>query len=148
LLGRRGHTLWHPDLIYFTGTEVFPTANYYVQQLFGRNSGDTGLATTVNPAAKPPTLAASAVRDSKSGDVIVKIVNGARAPARLRVELAGLAAGDLRAVKTVLTGADADAFNEDGQPPAVQPVSSEMTLQPTFEYDAPACSLTVFRVRR
>jgi alpha-L-arabinofuranosidase len=145
LLARRGHTQWHPDLIYFTGTEVFPTANYYVQQLFGQNSGDTYLETTIAPATKPPTLAASTVRDSDSGDVIVKIVNGAAAPAALTIELAGRRAGEFKATKTVLTGADADAYNEDGQPPAVKPVASEVTITSTFDYQAPAHSLTVFR---
>jgi alpha-L-arabinofuranosidase len=148
LLARRNHTQWHPDLIYFTGTDVYPTANYYVQQLFGQNSGDTYLETTIAPATKPTTLAASTVRDSKSGDVIVKIVNGGSAPAALKFQLAGWPAGERRVIKSVLTGADADAFNEDGQPPAVKPVVTETTLPPNFDYEAPANSLTVFRVKK
>ena len=72
LLARRNHTQWHPDLIYFTGTELFPTANYYVQQLFGQNSGDMYLTTSLAVAQNPSKLAASAVRDTKSGEVIVK----------------------------------------------------------------------------
>lgn len=148
LLARRNHTQWHPDLIYFTGTEVHPTANYYVQQLFGQNSGDTYLETTITPEASPATLAASAVRDSKSGDLILKLVNGGNAPAGMKVTLAGLPTGTLRATRTVLTGADADAYNEDGQPPAVRPVASELTVGPIFDYEAPPHSLTVFRVRR
>jgi len=147
LFGRRNHTQWHPDMIYFTGTEVFLTPNYCVQQLFGQNSGDTYLPTTLDATSKPPTLAASAVRDSKSGHLIVRIVNGAGVSAALTVKLAGVAAGELNATRTVLTGADADAFNEDGQPPAVKPVASEVTLAPTFDYEAPAHSLSVFRIR-
>ena len=146
LLARRGHTQWHPDLIYFTGTDVYPTANYYVQRLFGQNSGDSYLKTTIAPATQPPTLAASTVRDSDSGDIIVKIVNGAEVPAALAIELAGRGGGDFKATKTVLTGADADACNEDGQPPAVRPVTSEVTITSTFDYQAPAYSLTVFRI--
>ena len=148
LLGRRGHTQWHPDMLYFNATELFFTANYYVQQLFGQNSGDTYLETTLSTTSKPPTLAASAVRDSRSGAIIIKIVNGASAPAALVVELDGVAAGELMATQTVLAGADADAFNEDNQPPAVKPVSSDITLKPPFDYEAPAHSLTVFRIRK
>jgi alpha-L-arabinofuranosidase len=148
LLARRNHTQWHPDLIYFTGTDVFPTANYYVQQLFGQNSGDTYLPTTLNLTDKPVTLAASAVRDSKSGHIIVKIVNGADRPAPLTVSLVGLAPGDYPTTRTVLTGADAEAINEDDEAPAVKPVTSESTLKPTFDYEAPAHSLTVFRIRK
>jgi alpha-L-arabinofuranosidase len=85
------------------------------------------------------------VRDSDSGDIIVKIVNGADVPAALAIELAGRSGGEFKATKTVLTGADADAYNEDGQPPAVKPVASEVTITSTFDYQAPAYSLTVFR---
>lgn len=147
LFARRTHTQWHPDMIYFTGTEVYLTANYYVQQLFGQNSGATLLETTISPAAQPPTLAASAVRDSKSGDLIFKFVNGAGTAAALKVELPGLPAGEWKATKTVLTGPSADAYNEDGQPPVVKPVASETPLKPAFDYEAPANSLTVFRIK-
>jgi alpha-L-arabinofuranosidase len=148
LLARRNHTQWHPDMIYFTGTDVYPTANYYAQQLFGRNSGDKYLPTLVAPENKPVTLAASAVRDSKSGDLIVKIVNGASVPTALRIDLAGLDARELKAVRTVLTGPSADAFNEDGKPPVVKPATEEVTLKPSFDYEAPASSLVVFRIRK
>lgn len=145
LFARRNHTQWHPDMIYFTGTEVFLTANYYVQQLFGQNSGDMYLATTIDATAQPPTLAASTVRDSKSGDIILKIVNGTNAPNALKLELSGLA-GELHVTKTVLTGPSADACNEDGQPPVVKPVSNDTTIKPDFDYEAPANSITVFRI--
>lgn len=147
LLARRNHTQWHPDLIYFTGTEVFRTANYYVQQLFGQNSGDTYLATSLAPPNQPSKLAASAVHDSTSGEVIVKMVNGADVPAAVAVALQGWGQKELRATRTLLTGQSADAFNEDGQPPAVKPVSEEVTLKTNFDYKAPAHSLTVFRFR-
>jgi len=62
------------------------------------------------------------------------------------VGLGLLLAGELKATRTVLTGADADAFNEDGRPPEVKPAASEVTLKATFDYQAPAHSLTVFRI--
>lgn len=148
LLARRNHTQWHPDLIYFTGTEVFPTANYYVQQLFGQNSGDVYLTTTIDGMTNRTKLAASTVRDSKSADLILKIVNGAETATALQIELAGIPARDLKAVRTVLTGVSADAINEDGQPPALKPVSAAVTLKTSFAYEAPANSLTVFRIKK
>ncbi|MFI6735293.1 alpha-L-arabinofuranosidase C-terminal domain-containing protein [Nonomuraea sp. NPDC050451] len=39
LLARIGHTQWTPDLIYFTATQVLPSASYHVQHLFSRNRG-------------------------------------------------------------------------------------------------------------
>lgn len=48
LFGRRDHSQWSPDLIYFDHRDVIKTANYYVQQLFACNKGDVYLSTTQN----------------------------------------------------------------------------------------------------
>lgn len=148
LLARRGHTQWHPDLIYFDGTNVYLSANYHVQRIFGHNSGDRCVETTPDADAAKK-LAVSSVIDSQTGDLIVKIVNGAEEPAELDIRLAGLPTDvSMKAVKTVLTGPDADAVNRDGEPPVVRPESSTATVTPAFAYTAPACSLTVFRIDR
>lgn len=147
LLARLNHTQWTPDLIYFTGTGVFPSANYYVQKLFGQNSGDRYLDPELIPNRTPSTLAVSAVRDSNSGDIIVKIVNGAGTPAPLRVDFAGLTLTkhfDLSS--TVLTGPGPDAVNEPGKPPVMMPVTKRLPPVPTFDWEAPANSLTVLRI--
>lgn len=148
LFARRNHTQWHPDLIYFNSTNVFLSANYFVQQLFGRNSGDTYLETTIDSTAAGRRLAASTVRDSKSGDLIVKVVNGGDASVPLAVAIKGVTENSLRGTRTVLTGQSPDAFNDDGREPAVKPVSDEVTLNSSFSYEAPAYSLTVFRFTR
>lgn len=146
LLARRGHTQWHPDLIYFNGTEVFLSANYYVQQLFGQNCGDSYLETVFGDG-DARRLAVSSVRDPKTGDVIVKVVNGGDDPRDINIRLAGLPTdASLKAVKTVLTGPDADAANEDGKTPVVKPVASTETVKSAFSYSAPANSLTVYRI--
>ena len=146
LLGRRGHTQWNPNLIYFSGTEVFPTISYLVQKLFSVNNGDTYLPTSVNSAAKSSDFSASAVRDSKTGDLILKFVNGAATTKSLQIELKGAKNVSPNATKIVLTGSDADVVNEDGKTPAVAPQTSTFTISPTFEYEAPANSLTVIRI--
>lgn len=88
LLAKDKHTNWNPDLIYFGNTWIRPTANYYVQRLFGQNAGDTYVASSINVDYTPangdrkPLLSAienridkSVVIDSKTGDVIVKLVS-------------------------------------------------------------------------
>lgn len=144
LLARRGHTQWTPDMIYFNGTDVFPTISYYVQQLFGLNAGDTCLPTAVSDSNE---FAASSVRDSKTGDLILKLVNGANTPRPLRIELNGVATLPRSATKTVLTGANADVANPDGGVPAAKPEVSPIEVGPVFDYEAPANSLTVIRVQ-
>ncbi|MBN2513950.1 MAG: hypothetical protein JXB18_13515 [Sedimentisphaerales bacterium] len=145
LLARRGHTQWTPDMIYFDSTHFYLSANYYVQQIFGQNSGDQYLEATFAP--QPPNmLTASSVSDSKTGDLIVKIVNGAEEPADISVRLAGISQeASMKAVRTVLTGPDANAVNEDGISPVVKPAVSKEIVKPVFAYTAPANSLTVFR---
>jgi alpha-N-arabinofuranosidase len=146
LLARRQHTQWHPDMIYFNATAVFPSLNYTVQKLFGNNAGDTALPVTLDPAAGGTKFTASAVRDSGSGDLIVKIVNGEPAAQPVAVKLAGAKKLPATAQRTVFGGADADVVNADGAPPAVVPVTETVPLSAAFTYDAPANSLTIFRV--
>jgi alpha-L-arabinofuranosidase len=38
---------WNPDLIYFTGTQVYGTPSYYAQQMFSHNRGDVVLPVTL-----------------------------------------------------------------------------------------------------
>jgi alpha-L-arabinofuranosidase len=142
LLAKHGHTHWSPNLIYFNNTEVFPTISYHVQQLFSVNHGDTYLATTMSESTTPATFAASTVRDSKTGDLILKLVNGANAAKPLHIELAGVKTLPATASKTVLAHNNPLEANER----AVQPQSSTMTIAPAFDYEAPANSLTVIRI--
>lgn len=144
LLARRGHTQWSPDLIYFNGTDVFPTISYEVQRLFGQNSGDAYLPTSISDSAE---FAASTVRDSKSGDVILKLVNGANSPKPLHIGLNGVSPLPDGATRIVLTGANADVVNPDGGVPAVKPEVSPIKAGKEFDCEAPANSLTVIRMK-
>jgi alpha-N-arabinofuranosidase len=146
LLARRQHTQWHPDMIYFNATAVFPSLNYTVQKLFGNNAGDTALPVTLDAGSAGAKLTASAVRDSGSGDLILKVVNGEPAAQPVAVKLAGAKKLPATAQRTVFGGADADVVNADGAPPAVVPVTETVPLSAAFTYDAPANSLTIFRV--
>jgi alpha-L-arabinofuranosidase len=148
LLAKRGHTHWNPDLIYFSNTEIVPTISYYVQQLFSLNNGDRCLTTTVNDPANARDFAVSSVRNSTTGDVILKLVNGAVAPKPLRVEMRGAERFASNAMKTVLAGDDPMAVNDFARPQTVLPQTSTLAIGPAFDYEAPANSLTVIRISR
>jgi alpha-L-arabinofuranosidase len=147
LLARRGHTQWHPDMIYFTASGIYPTINYQVQRLFGNNSGDTLLAASAEGIRTGERLTFSVVKDSASGDVIIKVVNGDDLPRTAAIRLVGAPAGERRLMATVLTGASADVANEDGMPPAASPTTEESRVGASFERVLPANSLTVLRLR-
>ena len=146
MLARRGHTQWRPDMIYFDGTKVYRSANYYVQMLFGQNSGDRYLESRLE-APEATKLTSSTVLDSKTGDLIVKIVNGDDEPRDINIQLAGLASDvTVKATKTVLTGPDADVINEDGETPVIKPEVSNESVKASFTCAVPAHSLTVYRI--
>ncbi|MGC3990393.1 MAG: hypothetical protein QM796_12070 [Chthoniobacteraceae bacterium] len=90
-----------------------------VQQLYGLNGGDTYLTTTIGNSAGQ--FAASTVRDGKTGDLIIKLVNGDASAKPLHLEFNGAAKLSSHAVKTVLAGADADVVNPDGGPAEPSP---------------------------
>lgn len=146
LLSRRGHTQWTPDLIYFTGTAVYPSINYHVQRLFSVHSGGTLLPVTIDGVAPSERVAVSVVRDSASGDVIVKFVNGTDRAIAAAIDSTSAPVAGRRLRATMLTGADPDVVNEDGQPPAALPTREEHDVGARFERVFPAHSLTVLRL--
>ncbi|THU35999.1 alpha-N-arabinofuranosidase [Niastella caeni] len=148
LLGRKGHTQWNPNLIYFTGTQICPTINYYVQKLFANNEGDTYYADVISApvADTAKTFAASCVKDSKTGDIILKIVNTDAVVVPAKINLAGLGAVNTNAGVTVLTG-DPMAENSCEGAQNKTPKSSNISVSKSFTYQAPANSLSVIRIQ-
>jgi alpha-L-arabinofuranosidase len=143
LLGRIGHTQWNPNLIYFNNSAITPTINYYVQQLFSRNQGDTYLSTVESDSTD---FAASSVRDSKTGDLIVKLVNTGAVSKPLHINLSGAKNLAANATKTVLTG-DPLAMNNFAAPNSLLPATTTIAVGNSFDYEAPPNSLTVIRIK-
>lgn len=149
LLAKEGHTQWNPDLIYFNNSTVVPTANYYVQQLFGQNQGTEYVAGVVAPpagAVADTTVAASCVRDVQTGDVILKLVNASASAQPFQVDLSGFKGLNLAATRTVFSG-DKEAKNTFASPRTVLPKTADYKAKPRFLYEAQPYSLTVIRLR-
>ena len=140
LLGKIGRTQWNPNLIYFSNSQVYPTINYYVQQLFSTGSGDTYL-----PAAA--TLPISVVRDTSSGDTFIKLVNTEDEPRRLQLDLGGVDTFAKQATCTVLTG-PLLMDNNAASNARITPRMSELAIGTSVDYAAPEHSLTVIHLRR
>lgn len=143
LLAKEGHTQWRPDLIYFDNRGVYPSVNYEVQKLFMRNSGDVTLPVTIDAA--DGLLTGSVVRDSKSGDIVVKVVSRADAAIRARIDLSSIKGLAPTADRTVLAG-DPMAQNRFGQPATVRPKQDRMPVTPVTELEVPPSSLTLLRI--
>jgi alpha-L-arabinofuranosidase len=141
LLAKEGHTQWNPDLIYFNNTEVKPTVGYYVQKLYGQHSGDEYLTSKIelsdNRDDVQKRIAKSIVRDSKTGDVIVKLVNMLPVEVNTKLDLTGISITSPVASKTLLTGTPDDK--------SAKPVSDSFNMGDNCKL--PAYSFTVLRFK-
>jgi len=148
LLAKEGHTQWNPDMIYFNNTTIYRTANYYVQQLFSTNEGDMYHSNVVTPAVNKAdaALAFSCVRNSKTGDVIIKLVNSAKVEKAFKVNISQFKGIGTKATVSILTG-EADAKNSFETPDKVKPVTSDFKATRNFTYTVQPMSLTVISVK-
>ena len=142
LLAKDGRTQWNPDLIYFNNREVRPTTGYYVQKLYGQNAGDHYIPSQVNldnqDSRVKLRVGSSIVRDSKTGDVIVKLVNLLPVSIETDVRLPGMDGIQSSATRTVLAGA----------PEATPlPVTDTIEAGTSFKQELPAYSFTVIRLK-
>jgi alpha-L-arabinofuranosidase len=146
LLAKTGFTQWKTDMIFFDNTRTCATINYYVQKLFSTNQGDYYFDGIISEGTNDTTMASSCVTDSKTGDIILKMVNAGGNNGIFKVNLTGFKTILNNAEITILEGG-ADAQDSFSNPQNVVPVSSELDVKPKFEYTAPAMSLTVIRVK-
>lgn len=141
LFAKEGYTQWNPDLIYFNNAEVKPTVGYYVQKLYGQHSGDEYIASSIqlsdNRDAVQKRIAKSIVRDSKTGDVIVKLINMLPVEVNTKLDLNSMNISDTNASRIVLTGRPDDKL--------AKPVSD--TFDVNDSCSLPAYSFTVLRIK-
>lgn len=81
-------------------------------------------------------IASSVVRDSRTGDVIIKLVNLLPVPVKTTVNCPDI--DGQQAVLKVLSGEPADR--------QAKPVQGTLTVSERFDYEMPAYSLSVVRI--
>lgn len=144
LLAKDGHTQWNPNLIYFNNSEVKPTTGYQVQKLYGQNAGDQYVTNNLSVPTRDEKvnkrIATSVVRDSKTGDLIVKMVNLLPVGVKTQVKLDQQGNFAVKAERSVLTG------KPDGR--NLKPVVDEISVSNDFICDLPAYSFTVIRLKQ
>ena len=143
LLARHGHTNWNPDLIYFNSSRIDLTPGYYTQKIFGNNSGDEYVTGHISVESRRDDvrkrIATSTVYDSKTGDLIIKLVNLLPVTIATEVELNDCDIPITTATCTVLTGSPADQ--------GAVPAESVIEVAPKFNYTMPAYSFTTIRIK-
>lgn len=143
LLAKKGHIQWKTDMIFFDNSKLCLTPNYHVQKMFSTNQGDlyyTGVVTTTDSAT-----AGSCVRDSKTGSIILKLVNVNERATVMKIDLSKFKGLHMTGKKTLLAGS-ADAENTLENSETIVPIESTEKFRAQFDYTAPPMSLTVIRV--
>ena len=143
LMARRGDTQWTPDMMYFDNTKVNLTTDYYVQRMFGQNAGDTYIPATIAPDNTREDvglrLGQSIVRDSETGDVVVKLVNLLPVATKWNLDLNGMATDGMATTTETLSGSPSSKN--------ATPVTTKSTLDTTKPIELKPYSLTVIRIK-
>lgn len=149
LLAKDGHTQWNPDLIRFNNTSVRLTPDYYAQQLCSVHSGDTyipcSLTSDNTQHGINERIAVSVVRDTRSGNIYIKLVNAL--PFYVNTTL------NLDPTNTFLpqgTTKQADLSILTGQPADTnaRPMTSTINVSSRFPYNMPPYSFTVIAIKK
>jgi alpha-N-arabinofuranosidase len=138
-----GARQWRPNMIGYDALSSYGSPSYYALQMFSRNVGDEILSVT--PA--DTSAQGSATRDSKTGEIILKLVNPETTPVALNIRLKGVAT--LRSKTTVITlsGCPEDT-NSLQHPRNVVPVTSVVkNLKPDLNYTLPPGSVIVLKLQ-
>ena len=146
LFAKKNNTQWKTDMIFFDNAGYVLTPNYYVQKLFGINQGDYYVPNVITTNKQDSLLVGSCVYDSKSGDIILKLVNGGKDPKQVKVDLSTFKKILPVAGKIELSGTG-EMINSFDSPKNVLPITSEFNVSKKFVYDAAAGSLTVIRIK-
>lgn len=141
---------WTPDLIWFNNLESYGTPNYYVQKLFSTNPGTDLLKITEDgePVIGEDGLYASAVKDSETGEVILKIVNTSDKEQETNVNLKGAKKLGSKATMKTLSSSELEAMNSFENPKKISPKESTISVKGNdVNVKLPARSLSVVRVK-
>jgi alpha-N-arabinofuranosidase len=131
-----GGRQWRPDLIGFNAISAYGSPSYYAIKMFNENIGDEILSAV--PAATQ--IQGSATRDSKTGEIFVKLINPQMTDETVSLEINGAKSLVPTAEMTTLSGSPEDT-NSINRPRNVVPVKSTLRgVKPQFPLTLPANS--------
>ncbi|MDQ1096083.1 MULTISPECIES: alpha-L-arabinofuranosidase C-terminal domain-containing protein [Chryseobacterium] len=138
---------WTPDLIWFNNLKSYATPNYYVQKLFSNNKGTEVLKITGNgkPVTGHDQLYATAVKDAKTRETIIKIVNTDAESKSVTINPESLKLGN-RLTKITLTAPQLSTENSFENEP-IQPKEETLSLKKgKVVVDIPSQSLVILKI--
>jgi alpha-N-arabinofuranosidase len=134
---------WKPDAIWFDNLRSYGTPDYYVQQIFARNTGTRVVPVTPQAVGG---LYTSATINQNTHELILKAVNYSPEVRPVQLELGGATPSGTAQI-TTLANDDLKAENSFDHPTAVSPVSSTMQIKPgSVAVELRPYSVTVYRI--
>lgn len=119
---------WKPDMIWFDNLNVVRTPNYYVQQMYARNSGTKVLPVKMNGGniTGQEGLYASSSLNEATSEIIVKVVNTSADVKDITIDLKGLKSSVLNKKVDIITlhSTIPEAVNTLEKPNNIVPVRS------------------------
>lgn len=140
---------WTPDLIWFNNLESYGSANYYVQKLFSNNKGTDLVSITYqgSPLTGQHNLFASAVTDSNSKELILKLVNADASSQNLAIDLTSVQlTGSGKVI--ALTSPNLNDLNSFESPKNIYPVEKKFSAKGNkVNIDVAAHSVTIIKLK-
>lgn len=139
---------WTPDLIWFNNLKSYATPNYYVQKLFSNNKGTDLIKITENGKSLKGEnyLYASAVRDLKKNETIIKIVNAHAEKTSVEINPKNITSGS-KLTRIVLTSAGLSDEN-NFQSEIITPKEETQTIKKgKISAEIPANSVVILKLK-
>ncbi len=139
---------WTPDLIWFNNLKSYATPNYYVQKLFSNNKGTDLIKITENGKVLTGqnNLYASAVKDSKSGETIIKIVNSNAKQNSVEISPKNIKLGS-QLTKIVLTSSGLSDENNFQSETIIPKEETQTIKKGKISAEIPANSLVILKIK-
>jgi len=140
---------WTPDLIWFNNLTTLKTANYEVQKLFSTNHGTEVIPMTSNGQALTgqENIYGSANLDSRTSEMILKIVNTGGDQTSVSIKVAGIKKINPEGKLICLAQTDLFAYNTFERPDVISPVEEIIDISgKSFSLTLKPYSLNILRV--
>jgi alpha-N-arabinofuranosidase len=160
---------WRTDLIGYDALTSYGSPAYYAQKMFGTHHGDEILTVdsenistrpwqappdrnnpgqTNSPPQPVPTLFFDATRDSRTGTIYLKVVNGQDTPQPVKIEISGAPAIEAEGEAVVLKASSPSDTNSIQVPDRIIPATEKVDgLGADFTREFPPYSITVLELK-
>jgi alpha-N-arabinofuranosidase len=138
-----GARQWRPDLIGYDALSAYGSPSYYAIQMFSRNLGDEILSVEGSDTC----VQGCATRDSRTGEIFVKLVNPKPFSEPLEIDIKGLSALASEGEAITLSGEPGDTNSISDRRRVVPITTTLRNLSPHVTHTMPPSSIVVLKLK-